>query len=260
MLRSLPATSPPPAHLPCCCTAPQDNVAYKEAQVAQRLVKAERENSTVYLQAGAIGGWWVKCGGGVVRVCQPSWSGVGWGRRADQEHGLPGGLPGRAPAAAHARWRAATQPCLKSTLPLPPLLPNPPQPACPQRIPNDVDLPPIVPFSLVKPTPPAALKPTPDEQQSLFTSVVPDTRCGCAALRWAEVAAQRWVLGAGRVPYGSRGTCPSCALPSRPGCPASRPCCPASRSSLLPSPPVVAPCCSAKALSKYSDMVDNLVR
>jgi len=29
----------------------QDNVAYKEEQVAKRLAQAERENATVYLQA-----------------------------------------------------------------------------------------------------------------------------------------------------------------------------------------------------------------
>ncbi|EFN58134.1 hypothetical protein CHLNCDRAFT_141882 [Chlorella variabilis] len=71
----------------------QDNVAWKEQWIATRLQKAERENSTVYLQ----------------------------------------------------------------------------------RIPAEVDLPPIVPASLVKPTPPGdLLKPTADEQQSMFTSVVPD--------------------------------------------------------------------------------------
>ncbi|KAL4420092.1 hypothetical protein ABPG77_000573 [Micractinium sp. CCAP 211/92] len=43
-----------------------------------------------------------------------------------------------------------------------------------QRIPQEVDLPPIVPAPLVKPTPPANLKPTAEEQQSLFTCVVPD--------------------------------------------------------------------------------------
>ena len=48
-----------------------------------------------------------------------------------------------------------------------------------QRIPAEVDLPPIVPASLVKPTPPGdLLKPTADEQQSMFTSVVPDNRWG----------------------------------------------------------------------------------
>lgn len=46
-----------------------------------------------------------------------------------------------------------------------------------QRVPNEVDLPAIVPAPLVKPTPPAALKPTADEQQTMFTSVVPDSRC-----------------------------------------------------------------------------------
>lgn len=71
----------------------QDNVAYKEEQVAKRLAQAERENATVYLQ----------------------------------------------------------------------------------RIPNEVDLPAIVPAPLVKPTPPAGLKPTADEQQTMFTSVVPDS-------------------------------------------------------------------------------------
>ncbi len=45
-----------------------------------------------------------------------------------------------------------------------------------QRIPQEVDLPPIVPAPLVKPTPPANLKPTAEEQQSLFTCVVPDNR------------------------------------------------------------------------------------
>ena len=48
----------------------------------------------------------------------------------------------------------------------------------PQRIPNEVDLPAIVPAPLVKPTPPAGLKPTADEQQTMFTSVVPDSRWG----------------------------------------------------------------------------------
>ncbi|KAL4858651.1 Vacuolar-sorting protein [Chlorella vulgaris] len=43
-----------------------------------------------------------------------------------------------------------------------------------QRIPADVDLPPIVAASLVKPSPPTALKPTSEEQGSMFTSVVPD--------------------------------------------------------------------------------------
>lgn len=70
----------------------QENVVYKEQWIAQRLVKAERENATVYLQ----------------------------------------------------------------------------------RIPNDVDLPPIVPAPLVKPTPPAGLRPTAEEQNSMFTCVVPD--------------------------------------------------------------------------------------
>lgn len=55
----------------------------------------------------------------------------------------------------------------------------PPSPFPPvQRIPQDVDLPPIVPAPLVKPTPPANLRPTAEEQQSLFTCVVPDNRWG----------------------------------------------------------------------------------
>lgn len=58
-----------------------------------------------------------------------------------------------------------------------PVDPHPHTPTLLQRIPNEVDLPAIVPAPLVKPTPPAGLKPTADEQQTMFTSVVPDSRC-----------------------------------------------------------------------------------
>eukprot|EP00887_Chlorella_sp_A99_P006063 scaffold22.g6063.t1 len=71
----------------------QDNVAAKEAAVATRLVKAERENATVYLQ----------------------------------------------------------------------------------RVPDEADLPPIAPHSVVRPVPPPDLRPTEEQQHGLFTTVVPDT-------------------------------------------------------------------------------------
>ena len=56
-------------------------------------------------------------------------------------------------------------------------------------MPSEADLPPIVPAPMVKPIPPTGLKPTSEEQQSLFTSVVPDNRCGAfccmpAACAW----------------------------------------------------------------------------
>ncbi|KAI7841696.1 hypothetical protein COHA_004563 [Chlorella ohadii] len=121
----------------------QDNVAYKEEQVAKRLAQAERENATVYLQARR----WTA---GAIRVLCP----------LDR-------IPNKVDLPAITSLLI----CSHHALIITPNAATPP----PQRIPNEVDLPAIVPAPLVKPTPPAGLKPTADEQQTMFTSVVPDS-------------------------------------------------------------------------------------
>jgi len=127
-------------------------VAYKEQWIATRLQKAERENATVYLQVGWAGRWvggrmggWVKLAGGRAR-------GHSW---------VAGGGQQNLSLCRVLHW---SPPCPPYSL---------------QRVPNEVDLPPIVPAPLVKSTPPGdLLKPTSEEQQSLFTCVVPDNRWG----------------------------------------------------------------------------------
>lgn len=119
--------------------------------------KAECENATVYLRVGF-----------------PCWSG---GLMAGWKHA--GSTPACRTPPTHILSAFQTMwTCRPPTNPTPATNPHnhpPPHPSL-QRIPNDVDLPPIVPATLVKPTLPANLRPLPDEQQSLFTSVVPDTR------------------------------------------------------------------------------------
>ena len=94
---------------------------------------------------------------------------------------------GRQPQLGGSGRALPISPLALAHLPLPPThLPThppthpPAPPSCPclQRVPSEADLPPIVPAPMVKPIPPTGLKPTSEEQQSLFTSVVPDNRCG----------------------------------------------------------------------------------
>lgn len=100
-----------------------------------------------------------------------------------------------------------------------------------------------MPAPLVKPTPPAGLKPTADEQQTMFTSVVPDSRWGA----WARCEILRCHRA---LPHDA---CK--ALFSQPSGFVNSPFLLSQCLELTPLPSITPSLSrSAKALSKYSDM------